>query len=176
MVAKKVEVVTQSWQEGAEAVRWTCEGDPAYTLEEASRDSVGTDVILHVTDEEKDFLEESTIASLLDKYCKFLSVPIQFGMKEVPVVKEGEEAEEADEEPEMQEVPNIVNNTDPLWKKVPQDLKDEDYLDFYDELYPFSDQPLFWIHLKDRKSTRLNSSHVAISYAVFCLKKKSMIE
>lgn len=144
MVAKKVEVVTRSWQEGAEAVRWTCEGDPSYTLEDASRDSVGTDVILHITDEEKDFLEESTIASLLDKYCKFLPVPIQFGMKEVPVAQE---EGKADDEPEVEKVPNIVNNTDPLWKKVPQDLKDEDYLDFYDELYPFSDQPLFWIHL-----------------------------
>src|SRR5699024_9750469 len=121
MVAKKVEVVTRSWQEGAGAVRWTCEGDPTYTLEEAVRDSVGTDVILHINEEDKDFLEEGTIADLLDKYCKFLPVTIQFGTKEVPVDQEEDETSEAaaDEQPEMKEVPNIINNTHPLWKKTP---------------------------------------------------------
>lgn len=149
MVAKKVEVVTRSWQEGAQAVKWTCEGDPEYTIEETSREEIGTDIILHIEGEDEEYLEESTISGLLEKYCKFLPVPIQFGTKEVPVetgeedVKKGEE----EAEPQMEEVPNIVNNTHPLWKKNPTDLSDQDYLDFYDELYPYSDQPLFWIHL-----------------------------
>lgn len=147
MVAEKVEVVTKSWQDDAGAVRWTCEGDPTYTLEEAVRDTVGTDVILHITEDEKDFLEEGTIAGLLDKYCKFLPVPIQFGTKEIPVKKEDDSEVDPEAEPEMIEVPNIINNTHPLWKKNPLDLKDEDYLDFYDELYPYSEKPLFWIHL-----------------------------
>lgn len=147
MVAEKVEVVTKSWQDDAGAVRWTCEGDPTYTLEESVRDTVGTDVILHITEDEKDFLEEGTIAGLLDKYCKFLPVPIQFGTKEIPVKKEDDSEVDPEAEPEMIEVPNIINNTHPLWKKNPLDLKDEDYLDFYDELYPYSEKPLFWIHL-----------------------------
>lgn len=147
MVAEKVEVVTKSWQDEAGAVRWTCEGDPTYTLEESVRDTVGTDVILHITEDEKDFLEEGTIAGLLDKYCKFLPVPIQFGTKEIPVKKEDDSEVDPEAEPEMIEVPNIINNTHPLWKKNPLDLKDEDYLDFYDELYPYSEKPLFWIHL-----------------------------
>lgn len=147
MVAEKVEVVTKSWQDDAGAVRWTCEGDPTYTLEESVRDTVGTDVILHITEDEKDFLEEGTIAGLLDKYCKFLPVPIQFGTKEIPVKKEDDSEVDPEAEPKMIEVPNIINNTHPLWKKNPLDLKDEDYLDFYDELYPYSEKPLFWIHL-----------------------------
>lgn len=150
MVAKKVEVVTRSWQEDANSVKWTCEGDPTYTLESFTRETIGTDVILHINEDDEDFLEEDTIAGLLDKYCKFLPVPIQFGTKEVPVETEADDelSEEAEEkEPEMREVPNIINNTHPLWKKAPLDLKDQDYLDFYDELYPYSDEPLFWIHL-----------------------------
>lgn len=146
MVAKKVEVVTRSWQEGAQAVKWICEGDPEYTIEEATRDEIGTDVILHIEGDDEEYLKENVIADLLDKYCKFLPVPIQFGTKEIPV-ETGEEAEDEKAEPKMEEVPNIVNNTHPLWKKNPADLSDQDYIDFYDELYPFSDQPLFWIHL-----------------------------
>lgn len=149
MVAKKVEVVSQSWQEGAQAVKWTCEGDPEYTIEETSREEIGTDIILHIEGEDEEYLEENTISGLLEKYCKFLPVPIQFGTKEVPVEteQEDEQTDEEKAEPQMQEVPNIVNNTHPLWKKNPTDLTDQDYLDFYDELYPYSDQPLFWIHL-----------------------------
>lgn len=146
MVSEKVEVVTRSWQEGAQPVRWTCKGDPTYTLEKAERDSVGTDVILHINEEDQDFLEEYKISELLDKYCKFLPVPIQFGTKEIPEEAKGEEGEES-EEPRMKTVPNIINNTHPLWKKSPTDLSDQDYLDFYDELYPYSEKPLFWIHL-----------------------------
>lgn len=146
MVAKKVEVITRSWQEGAQAVKWTCEGDPVYTIEEASRDEIGTDVILHIEGEDEEYLQESTIADLLDKYCKFLPIPIQFGTKEIPVATE-EEDEDEKAEPKTEVVPNIINNTHPVWKKNPADLTDQDYIDFYDELYPFSDQPLFWIHL-----------------------------
>ncbi len=146
MVAKKVEVITRSWQEGAQAVKWTCEGDPVYTIEEASRDEIGTDVILHIEGEDEEYLQESTIADLLDKYCKFLPIPIQFGTKEIPVATE-EEDEDEKAEPKTEVVPNIINNTHPVWKKNPADLTDQDYIDFYDELYPYSDQPLFWIHL-----------------------------
>ena len=150
MVARKVEVITKSWQEGAQAVKWTCEGDPEYTLEDATRDQIGTDIILYIEGEDEEYLEKSTIADLLDKYCKFLPVPIQFGTKEVPVeseTSENGEPEDDDAEVKTVEVPNIINNTHPLWKKNPTDLTDQDYLDFYDELYPYSDQPLFWIHL-----------------------------
>lgn len=146
MVAKKVEVITRSWQEGAQAVKWTCEGDPVYAIEEASRDEIGTDVILHIEGEDEEYLQESTIADLLDKYCKFLPIPIQFGTKEIPVATE-EEDEDEKAEPKTEVVPNIINNTHPVWKKNPADLTDQDYIDFYDELYPYSDQPLFWIHL-----------------------------
>ena len=146
MVAKKVEVITRSWQEGAQAVKWTCEGDPVYTIEEASRDEIGTDVILHIEGDDEEYLQKSTIADLLDKYCKFLPIPIQFGTKEIPVATE-EEDEDEKAEPKTEVVPNIINNTHPVWKKNPADLTDQDYIDFYDELYPYSDQPLFWIHL-----------------------------
>ena len=122
MVANKVEVVTLSHQEGAAAVRWTCEGDPEYTIEPAERAMRGTDVILHIGEEETEYLEENRIKGLLDKYCKFLPVEIKF-------------KDEA------------VNNTAPLWKKQPSELKDEDYQNFYNELYPLSEPPLFWIHL-----------------------------
>lgn len=149
MVAKKVEVITKSWQEGAQAVKWTCEGEPEYTLEEATRSEIGTDVILHIEGEDEEYLEKSTIEDLLNKYCKFLPVPIQFGTKEVPVPEADDEDAGGDEEAEVKtmEVPHIINNTHPLWKKNPGDLTDQDYLDFYEELYPYSDQPLFWIHL-----------------------------
>src|SRR5690606_6678553 len=108
MVAKKVEVITRSWQEGAQAVKWTCEGDPVYTIEEASRDEIGTDVILHIEGEDEEYLQESTIADLLDKYCKFLPIPIQFGTKEIPVATE-EEDEDEKAEPKTEVVPNIIN-------------------------------------------------------------------
>lgn len=151
MVAKKVEVVTKSWQENSSAVRWTCEGDPTYTIEPAQREEVGTDVILHITEEDEDYLTESKIGDLLDKYCKFLPVPIQFGTKEVPVEKDEDqdtvEGDGTEDQVKTIEVPNIINNTHPLWKKNPSDLTDQNYLDFYDELYPYSDKPLFWIHL-----------------------------
>ena len=143
MVADKVEVVTRSWQEGAEAVRWTCEGSPDYTLEPVEKEERGTDIILHISDESKEFLEKNRIEDLLNKYCRFLPVEIQFGMRtEYEPVAEGDDAKQ-----ESKEVPNIINDTNPLWKKTPTDLKEEDYQSFYRQLFPMAQEPMFHIHL-----------------------------
>ncbi len=143
MVADKVEVVTKSWQKGAKGVRWTCEGTPEFSIEQVKKGERGTDVILYINEENKDFLENNRLETLLEKYCKFLPVSIQFGMRtEYETVGEGEEAKE-----EKREVPNIINETRPLWKKTPTELKDEDYLKFYRTLYPMAPEPMFWIHL-----------------------------
>ncbi len=146
MVSKKVDVITKSYKEGSKAVKWSCEGDPEYTLEDAERDLRGTDIILHINEEDNEFLEKSRIDSLLSKYCKFLPVEIQFGSKteqiEIPA-----ETEDAEPTYESKEVPNIINNPNPAWKKSPTELTDEDYLKFYQELHPFSTPPLFWVHL-----------------------------
>jgi molecular chaperone HtpG len=142
MVADKVEVVTRSWKD-PQASRWICDGNPEYELGEATREERGTDVILHINKENKEFLEDSRIESLLGKYCRFLPVPIRFGTKkETEWIGEGEERTSVEKE-----VDNFINNTEPLWKKQPAELKDEDYLAFYRELHPFSPDPLFWIHL-----------------------------
>lgn len=143
MVADKVDVKTLSYQEGAKGVIWTCEGNPEYFLEENDKADRGTDVILYINEENEEFLEDHRIQQLLDKYCKFLPVPIKFGTKTETVTEgEGDDAEE-----KKVEVDNIINNTDPAWRKQPTDLSDEDYKGFYNELYPFSTPPLFWIHL-----------------------------
>lgn len=143
MVANKVEVVTKSYRKNAKANRWECDGEPEYTIEEIDRKERGTDVILHINEESKEFLEDQRIESLLKKYCRFLPVPIKFGTKsETTYEGEGDDAREV-----KTEVDNIINNTDPTWKKSPASLKDEDYKSFYEELYPFSQAPLFWIHL-----------------------------
>lgn len=143
MVSSKVEVKTLSYQEGAQGVTWTCEGNPEYTLEENDKDFRGTDVILHINDEDKEFLENHRIQQLLDKYCKFLPVEIKFGTRTETVTEgEGDDAAE-----KQVEVDNIINNPDPAWRKQPADLTDEDYKAFYNELYPFSTPPMFWIHL-----------------------------
>jgi molecular chaperone HtpG len=143
MVSSKVEVKTLSYQEGAQGVTWTCEGNPEYTLEENDKDFRGTDVILHINDEDKEFLENHRIQQLLDKYCKFLPVEIKFGTRTETVTEgEGDDAEE-----KQVEVDNIINNPSPAWRKQPADLTDEDYKAFYNELYPFSTPPMFWIHL-----------------------------
>lgn len=143
MVASKVEVRTLSYQDGAKGVTWACEGNPEYTLEDNSKDFRGTDVILHINEDSKEFLENSRIEQLLDKYCKFLPVPIKFGTRTESITEgEGDEATEKEIE-----VDNIINNPDPAWRKAPADLTDEDYKAFYNELYPFSTPPLFWIHL-----------------------------
>lgn len=137
MVSKQVEIVTRSYKKDAKAVRWTCDGSPEFEISEAQRDSRGTDIILHIDDEAKEFLEKNRIQELLSKYCRFLPVPIAFGKK--TTWKDGKEVD-TDEE-------NIINDTNPLWTRKPAELKDEDYLKFYRELYPMADDPLFWIHL-----------------------------
>lgn len=139
MVAKEVEILTKSYQD-APAVRWTCDGSPEFTLEEAEKAERGTDIILHIdTEENAEFLREGRINELLEKYAKFLPVEIRFGTK---TEKEGE----GDDAKEV-EVPRVINNTEPAWTKAPSDLKEEDYKAFYRELYPFAEPPLFWIHL-----------------------------
>lgn len=143
MVANKVEVVTLSFQEGAEAVKWTCEGQPEFTLEPVEKAERGTDIILHINEENEEFLDQSRIESLLKKYCRFLPVEIRFGTRtEWETVGEGDDAKE-----EQHEVPNIINDTHPLWKRTPNELKDEDYRTFYQDLYPYQPEPMFWIHL-----------------------------
>ncbi len=137
MVASKVEVITKSWKEGSQAVKWSCDGSPEYTLEDISKETVGTDVVLHIDSESEEFLEENKINELLNKYCRFLPVEIAFGKKKD--WKDGKEVE-TDED-------NVVNNTTPAWTKKPADLKEEDYNNFYRELYPMSEDPLFNIHL-----------------------------
>ncbi len=142
MVADKVEVVTKSYKKSS-AVRWICDGDPEYQIEKAESKPRGTDVILHVSDDATEFLEEGRIDTLLNKYCKFLPIEIKFGTKtETSFEGEGEDQKEI-----KTEVDNIVNNPSPAWKKSPRSLKDEDYKSFYNELYPYSKPPLFWIHL-----------------------------
>ena len=143
MVAAKVEVVTKSYQEDAPAVRWICDGNPEYEIEPAEKSERGTDIILHIADDSHDYLENERIEDLLNKYCKFLPVEIQFGTKtHTEYEGEGEDQKEI-----KTEIPNIVNNPNPLWKKRPADLTEEDYKSFYKELYPMSQPPLFWIHL-----------------------------
>lgn len=145
MVADKVEVRTKSYKEDAEAVKWECDGTPEYTLEEIDKKERGTEIILHIGDEGKDYLKKERIQELLDKYCKFLPVPIRFGKKKIYKTEgEGDDAKQIEEE-----VDNIINNPHPIWKKSPNELKDEDYKNFYHEMFPgtFTD-PVFWIHLK----------------------------
>lgn len=145
MVADKVEIQTLSYQEGAEPARWICDGSTEFELTEGSKTERGTDVILYINSESEAFLKEQRIQEILNKYAKFLPVPIQFGTK-----KESEEDgvdEKGAPKYKSVEAANIINNTAPIWTKQPAELKDEDYLDFYKELYPFSEDPLFWIHL-----------------------------
>ena len=137
MVSKKVEIITKSYKEGAQAVKWTCDGSPEFTLEEVEKADRGTDIVLYIDDDCKEFLEESRISALLKKYCSFLPVPIAFGKKKE--WKDGKQVETAED--------NVINDTIPLWTKKPSELPDEDYKKFYRELYPMSDEPLFWIHL-----------------------------
>ena len=137
MVAKKVEILTKSYRDDAPAVRWTCDGSPTYEIEPAERDGRGTDIILHIDDDCKEFLEKGKIQELLTKYCRFLPIPVAFGKK--TEWKDGKQVD-TDED-------NIVNDTTPLWTRKPAELKEEDYKNFYRDLYPMSDEPLFWIHL-----------------------------
>ncbi|KAA3621801.1 MAG: molecular chaperone HtpG [Bacteroidetes bacterium] len=142
MVADKVEVFTKSYKR-SKGVHWVCEGEPEYEIGDVDKKDRGTEIVLHVSKDSEEFLEENRIQELLDKYCKFLPVPIKFGTKtETTYEGEGEDAKEI-----KTEVENIINNTEPAWKKKPSKLTDEDYKNFYNELYPFSQPPMFWIHL-----------------------------
>lgn len=137
MVASKVEIITKSYKEGSKAVKWSCDGSPAFEIEDADKAERGSDIILHIADDCKEFLQKSKIEELLNKYCKFMAVPVAFGKK--TEWKDGKNVE-TDED-------NIINNVEPLWTKTPSTLKDEDYKKFYHTLYPMQDDPLFWIHL-----------------------------
>ncbi len=137
MVSKKVEIVTKSYREGAQAVRWSCDGSPAYEIDDAEREDHGSDIILHIDDDCKEYLDKYKLEQLLQKYCKFMAVPVAFGKK--TEWKDGKQVD-TDED-------NVINSVEPLWTKAPSTLKDEDYKSFYRTLYPMSDEPLFWIHL-----------------------------
>lgn len=137
MVASKVEIITKSYKEGSKVVKWSCDGSPAFEIEDADKAERGSDIILHIADDCKEFLQKSKIEELLNKYCKFMAVPVAFGKK--TEWKDGKNVE-TDED-------NIINNVEPLWTKTPSTLKDEDYKKFYHTLYPMQDDPLFWIHL-----------------------------
>lgn len=139
MVSKKVEIITKSWQEGSKAVKWSCDGSPSFTIEDADKAERGTDIVMYIDDDCKDFLEKYKISELLNKYCKFLPVPVAFGKKTQWDDKE-KKSVETDED-------DVINDTTPLWTRKPSELKDEDYKEFYKKLYPMSDEPLFWIHL-----------------------------
>ena len=150
MVSDKVEILSKTYKKGAgsKAVRWECDGSPDYTLDESSKTSRGTEIVLHISEDSSEFLEESRILELLNKYCKFLPVPIRFGNEKTWETSETEKDEKGEPKRTEVEKPRIINNTNPLWKQKPVDLKDEDYKNFYRELYPMSfDEPLFSIHL-----------------------------
>jgi molecular chaperone HtpG len=145
MVADQVEVVSKSYKEGTEAARWECDGSTEFELSAAEKETRGTDVILHVNADSEEFLDEFRLKGILEKYCKFLPVEIKFGTKDESV----EDGVDKDDKPKYKTVTTdrIINNTSPIWTKAPLELKDEDYLAFYKELYPFTEDPLFWIHL-----------------------------
>lgn len=137
MVSKKVDIITRSYKEGAKAIKWSCDGSPEFEISDAEKADRGSDIVLHIDDDCKEFLEKSKIQELLNKYCKFMAVPVAFGKK--TDWKDGKQVD-TDED-------NIINNVEPLWTKTPSTLKDEDYKSFYRTLYPMQDEPLFWIHL-----------------------------
>ena len=137
MVSKKVEIITRSYKDGAKAIKWSCDGSPEFEITDADRDGRGSDIILYIDDDCKEFLEKQKIQDLLNKYCKFMPVPVAFGKK--TDWKDGKQVETEED--------NIINNVEPLWTKAPSTLKDEDYKEFYRTLYPMQDEPLFWIHL-----------------------------
>jgi len=150
MVSDRVDIYTKTYQKKGETagVHWECDGSPDYTMDESDKQDRGTEVILHIADDSKDYLEEHTLLGILKKYCKFLPVPIRFGNEKTWEKVEGEKDKDGHDKEIEVEKPRIINNTDPIWKKKPVDLKDEDYKSFYRELYPYTfDEPLFWIHL-----------------------------
>lgn len=137
MVSSKVEIITKSYKDGSQAIKWSCDGSPEFTIKEVDKEQRGTDIIMYIDDDCKEFLDENKIEGLLKKYCRFLPVPIACGKK-----KEWKDGKNVETDQD-----NIINNVEPLWTKTPSELKDEDYKNFYRELYPMSDEPLFWIHL-----------------------------
>lgn len=137
MVSDRVDIITKSYKEGSKAVKWTCDGSPEYEISDAEREERGTDIVLHISDDCKEFLEKQTIEKLLNKYCKFMPVSVIFGKKQ----------EWKDGKMQDTEENNVINNVEPLWTKTPSSLKDEDYKQFYQTLFPMNDEPLFWIHL-----------------------------
>ena len=137
MVSKQVDIITRSYQEGAQAVKWSCDGSPSFTIEETDKNDRGTDIVMHIDDDSQEFLEKNKIEELLRKYCHFLPVPVVFGKK-----TEWKDGKQVDTEEDL-----VINDVQPLWTKKPAELKDEDYQKFYRELFPMSDEPLFWIHL-----------------------------
>ena len=137
MVSKEVEIVTRSYKENSKAVRWVCDGSPSYEISDAEKEDRGTDIILHIDDDSKEYLEKNRIQALLSKYCRFLPVSVAFGKK--TEWKDGKNVETEED--------NIINDIKPLWTRKPSELKDEDYTKFYHDLYPMADDPLFWIHL-----------------------------
>jgi molecular chaperone HtpG len=159
MVADKVEVVTKSYKEDTVAVKWVCTGNTDYEIEDADKTEYGTDIVLHINDESKEYLQNHRINELLEKHCKFLPIEIEFGTVTEYLEEEVEEGEVTEDENTAEgeaaepkekksiEVPKIINNTQPAWKKQPKDLSDDEYRDFYKELHPTGDTPLFWVHL-----------------------------
>ena len=139
MVSDRVDIITRSWKDGSKALKWTCDGSPEFEITDAERDSRGSDIVLHISEDCKEFLEKNKIEELLNKYCKFMAVPVAFGKKQ----------EWSSEKKEMVDTKedNLINSVEPLWTKTPSSLKDEDYKSFYRTLYPMQDEPLFWIHL-----------------------------
>ena len=137
MVSKQVDIITRSYQEGAQAVKWSCDGSPSFTIEETDKNDRGTDIVMHIDDDSQEFLEKNKIEELLRKYCHFLPVPVVFGKK-----TEWKDGKQVDTKEDL-----VINDVEPLWTKKPADLKEEDYKKFYRELFPMSDEPLFWIHL-----------------------------
>lgn len=137
MVSKQVDIITKSWKEGAQAVKWSCDGSPTYTIEPSEKAERGTDIVMHIDEDCEEFLEKNKIQELLSKYCRFLAVPVAFGKK-----TEWKDGKQVDTEED-----NVINDTTPIWTKKPADMKDEDYTKFYRDLYPMNDEPLFWIHL-----------------------------
>lgn len=158
MVAHRVDIHSLSYQEGAEPAKWTCDGSTSFEISQGDRTERGTEIVLHINEESEEFLDKWKLQEILDKYCKFLPIPIKFETK-TENVEDGKD-EEGKPTYKSVEVDNIINTTEPIWTKAPSDLKDEDYLAFYKELYPMSEDPLFWIHLNvdypfnltDRKS------------------------
>ena len=137
MVSKKVDIITRSYKDGSKAIKWSCDGSPEFEISDAEKEDRGSDIVLHIDDDCKEFLDKQKIQELLNKYCKFMAVPVAFGKK-----TEWEDGKQVDTDED-----NIINNVDPLWTKTPSSLKDEDYKNFYRTLYPMQDEPLFWIHL-----------------------------